>query len=161
MLKTAGPRKGGVRVDDDSKTGCGGKKIDGSGIDNIEVDGGEVKVDEVGKKGQKISKSKNLSKSKKTVVSDFLTPGAKLAFTKLRQVFLKAPIFHRFNPERYIRIKTDVSGYAISGVFSQLTSDNLSGWHLMAFFSRKMFLAETRYKTHNSEVLAIVEAFKI
>ncbi len=30
----------------------------------------------------------------------------------------------------------------------------------MAFFSRKMIPAETRYETHDGELLAIVEAFK-
>ena len=37
---------------------------------------------------------------------------------------------------------------------------NLSQWHPVAFFSRKMIPAETRYETHNGELLAIVEAFK-
>ena len=68
--------------------------------------------------------SKNLSKSKRTVGSDFLIPGARLAFTKLRQTFVKAPILHYFELEYYIWIKTDISGYAISGVLSQLSSDN-------------------------------------
>ena len=34
-------------------------------------------------------------------------------------------------------------------------------WHLVAYFSKKMISAETRYKTHDSKLLAIVEAFKI
>ena len=133
--------------------------MDESEMGNIEVDGDEVEVDEVGKKGRKTSKSKKSSKSK-TVGSDFLTPGAKLAFTELRQSFLKALILHHFDPRHYIQIEMDVSGYAISGVFSQLTSDNLGRWHPVAFFSCKMILAETRYETHNGELLAIVEAFK-
>ena len=70
-------------------------------------------------------KSKNLSKSKKTVGSDFLTPRVKLAFTELRQAFVKSLILHHFDPERHIRIETDVSSYAIGGVLSQLTSDDL------------------------------------
>ena len=160
MLKTAKPRKGGDGVGGDSRARRDG--IDGSGMDDVEVDGGEVEVDEVGKKGRKTSKSKNSSKSKKAVgPSDFLTPGAKLAFTELRQAFLKAPILHHFDPERHIRIEMDVSGYAIGGVLSQLTSDDLGRWHLVAFFSRKMIPAENRYKTHDGELLAIVEAFKI
>ena len=54
----------------------------------------------------------------------------------------------------------DSSGYAIGRVFSQLTSDDLGQWHLMAFFLQKMILVEIRYETHDSELLAIVEAFK-
>ena len=37
---------------------------------------------------------------------------------------------------------------------------NLGQWYPVAYFSRKMIPAETRYKTHNAELLAIVEAFK-
>ena len=77
-------------------------------------------------KVQKLSKSKSLFKSKKTVGSDFLTLGAKLSFIELKQGFVKALILHHFDPKRHIRIETDKSGYAIGGVFSQLTLDNSS-----------------------------------
>ena len=102
MLKTAKPGKGKVEVNGDSKAGHGRSKIDKSGMDDIQVDGGEVEVDKIEKKGQKTSKSKNMSKSKKTVESNFLIPGAKLAFTILRQAFLKAPIFYYFDPKYII-----------------------------------------------------------
>ena len=92
--------------------------------------------------------------------SDLFTLGAKLAFTELRQAFLKAPILYHFDLECHIRIEIDVSGYAIGGVLSQLTSDDLGRWHLVAFFFCKMILVETKYKTHNGELLAIIEAFK-
>ena len=66
-------------------------------------------------------KFENLSKSKKTIRSlSFLTFGAKLAFTKLRQVFFKSQILHHFNPEPHIRIETDTSSYAIGAILSQL-----------------------------------------
>ena len=143
------PGEGVVGVGGDSRVGRDG--IDGSGMDDVEVDGGEIEVDEVGKKGRKTSKSQ------KTVGSNFLTPEAKLAFTKFRQAFLKTPILHHFDPERHIRIETDASGYAIGRVLSQLTSEGQ--WHPVAFFSRKMIPAETRYETYDSELLAIVEAF--
>ena len=160
ILKTSGstesktrPGEGGVGVGD-SRAGREGSKLDGSELQDDEVDGGGGEDDEVGKKGRKTSKSK------KSVRSDFLTPGAKLAFTELRQAFLKAPILHHFDPERHIRIETDASGYAIGGVLSQLTSDDSGRWHPVAFFSRKMIPAETRYETHDGELLAIVEVFK-
>ena len=122
MLKTAEPRKSRDGVGGDSRAGRDG--IDRSGMDNIEVDGGEVEVDEVGKKGRKMSKSKKLSKFK-MVGSDFLIPRAKLAFTELGQAFLKPPILHHFDPEPHIWMETYVSGYAIGGVLTQLTSDDL------------------------------------
>ena len=105
------PSESGVGVSG-SKARRGGSKLDGSRCDDNEVDGDEVEDNEVGTKVQK------LSKSKKTVGLDFLTSGAKLAFTKLRQAFLKAPILHHFDLERHIRIETDISGYAICGVLS-------------------------------------------
>ena len=78
------PGEGIVGVRGDSRAECDGSKLDGSEMDNDEVNGSEVD-NEVGKKVQKTSRSKKLSKSKKTVrSSDYLTPGAKLAFIKLR-----------------------------------------------------------------------------
>ena len=121
---------------------------------------------------------RNLSKSKKsknaksgvqtrlgaTGEPTFLTPDAREAFNQLRQAFTEAPILRHFDPEGHIRIETDASGYAIGGVLSQLTSDHLTSdqgqWHPVAYFLRKMIPAETRYETHNGELLAIVEAFK-
>ena len=66
--------------------------------------------------------SKNLNGA-----TSYLTSNAKQAFTQVRQVFTKAPILQYFDPEYYIWIETDALGYAIGGVPSQLTSDNL-GW---------------------------------
>ena len=124
--------------------------LDGSGIDDVEVDGGEI---EIGKKGR------NSSKFKKTEL-DFLISGARKAFTKLRQAFIKALILHHFDPECHIWVETDAFGYAIGGVLSQLISDDLGRWHPIAFFSRKMIPAETTYENYNGELLAIIEAFK-
>ena len=168
-MKTSGsiesktrPGEGGVGVNgsrakrEESK--LDGNEFYGNEFNGVEFGGGEVKDKEVGKK---VQKCKNLSKSKKAVGLDFLTLGAKLVFTELRQVFVKAPILHHFDLECYIHIKTDTSGYAIGGVLSQLTLNNLGQWHLVAFFSWKMIPAETRYETHNGELLAMVEAFKI
>ena len=66
-------------------------------------------------------------KFKKTVrSSDFLTFKARLAFTKLRQAFVKALIFYYFDPEYYIWIKTNALNYAIGEIFSWLTLNNLN-----------------------------------
>ena len=155
--KSAEPKKGVVGVDDSSRARRDGGR---SRIDDGKVDGNEIEDNKVEKKVQKLSKSKNLSKSKKTVGSDFLTSRAKLVFTKLRQVFFKAPILHYFDLERYIRIETDASGYAINKVLYQLTLDDLGWWNPVVFFSQKMIPAKTKYKTYDVELLAIVEAFK-
>ena len=94
-IKSAEPRKVVIRV------GNGREKhidrvepISTDEVDENEVNNGEFEDDEVEKKDQKMSKSKKLFKSKKTVGSlDFFIPGARLVFTKLRQAFVKDSIF--------------------------------------------------------------------
>ena len=92
-------------------------------------------------------------------VSNYLTADAKSNFDQLRQAFTEAPILQYFDPEWYIWVETDASEYAIGGVLSQLTND-LSRWHPLAYFMRKMIPAKIWYKTYNGKLLAIVEAFK-
>ena len=63
MLKTlstesAKPRKGLVEVSDNNKAGRYRNELDGSGIDNSEIDSGKVGDNEVGKKAWNPSKSK-------------------------------------------------------------------------------------------------------
>ena len=54
---------------------------------------------------------------------NFLTPDARQTFNQLRQAFTEAPILRHFDFKRYIQIKTNAFGYAIGGVFSQMTSE--------------------------------------
>ena len=143
MLKTSGgieskTRPGKSRVEvGGSRAGRGrsklddGRKVDGNEVGDEEVGDEEVRDDEIRTKVQK------LSKSKKTELG-FLTSGAKKTFTELRQAFIKAPIFHHFDPERHIRVETDASGYAIGEVLSQLNSDDSGRWHPVAFLSKKI-----------------------
>ena len=48
--------------------------------------------------------------------TNYLLPNAKVAFTQLRKPFIKALIFCHFDPEYYIQIEIDMSGYAINRV---------------------------------------------
>ena len=89
----------------------------------------------------------------------FLTPDARRAFTQLRQAFTEAPILRHFDSKRHIQIETNASGYAIGGVLSQMTLET-GQWHPVAYYLRKMILAKTRYEMHNTELLAIIKAFK-
>ena len=41
-----------------------------------------------------------------------------------------------------------------------LTKSDFGQWYPVTYFSRKMIPAETRNKTHNAELLAIVKALK-
>ncbi len=96
-------------------------------------------------KGQKMTISKKwiraeqaeASKAKNLDIQSglFFTSNTRKAFTKLRQVFIETPILNHFDPKHHIRIKTDVSGYIIGEIFSQLISDDLGWWHPMVFFS--------------------------
>ena len=162
MLKTSEsnesltrPGKGGVRVDDNSKAGRGGNKLDGIEIYGGEIDGGGVGDNEVGKKIQNLTKFKKLSKSKETVGSDFLTPEARLAFTKLRQAFVNSTTL----------TQNDISELKQMYQAIQLI-ESLINWLLRVdgirwpFFFCKMIPAETRYETYNGELLAIIETFK-
>ena len=93
---------------------------------------------------------------------NFLTLNAKKAFNYLRLVFIKVLILRHFDLKSHIRIKIDVSGYTIGAVLSQLNLDSyalLNQWHLVAYFSGKIISVKTRYKTHDAELLPIVEAF--
>ncbi len=95
--------------------------------------------------------------------TDFLTFKAKKAFLHLQKAFTKILILRHFDPKCYIQIETDVLGYIIGGVLSQIIFDqHFSGhvthedpnsdfpkseigqWHPVAFFSQKMISAETR-----------------
>ena len=79
------------------------------------------KVDRA-KIGTKIAKFKSYDKSKgKNLIqalaqssrSGFLTFRARKAFTKLRQDFIKVPIFPHFDLNCHIQIETNVSDYAL------------------------------------------------
>ena len=152
-----------------------GSEVEGGGITISEVQAGE------GRKWKNSAKAKILKFVKATSpgtapeARPFLTPKARIAFTRLKQAFTEAPIFHHFEPESNIRIETDTSSYIICGMLSQLTSDqntsdsdkkfstkfsNVCQWHPVAFFSKKMILAKTQYETHHQELRAIVETFK-
>ncbi len=50
--------------------------------------------------------------------TDFLTLEAKKAFIHLQKAFIEVLILRHFDPERHIRIETDVLRYAIGEVLS-------------------------------------------
>ena len=126
----------------------------------------------------------NLSKNKKSKKSthvpnigaiaerNFLTLNAKKAFNYLWLAFIKAPILQHFNLKSHIQIQTNASSYIIGRVLSQLNlnsdvllnnsnKSDFNQWHPVAYFSSKIISVETKYKTDNAELLAIVKVFKI
>jgi len=68
-------------------------------------------------------------------------------------------LLHHYSQGAKARLFTDASGYAVAGVLEQLNKDD-GQWYPVAFWSRKLQGPETRYETHDAELLAIVESFK-
>jgi hypothetical protein len=84
------------------------------------------------------------------------------AFKTLCAAFTTAPVLVHFARDAPIKVETDASTFACSGILSQLQSVGSGNpeWHPVAFWSRKFIDAETRYETYDQEMLAIVDAFK-
>ncbi len=78
----------------------------------------------------KSAKSKKPNFAKANSGTDFLTSGAKKAFIHLQKAFTETPILRHFDLECRIRIETDALGYAIGGILSQITSDQVSSDHV-------------------------------
>lgn len=78
----------------------------------------------------------------------FLTPDTKLTFSWLVQIFTEVSILDHFDLDCHIWIENDASCYAIIRVISPLTPDS-GEYHSIAFVSRKIIPANTRYKTHD------------
>ena len=94
-----------------------------------------------------------------------MTVKARGLLQRLKKAFTKAPLLAHYNSKAPIKVETDASGFAISGILSQPVVENNTTqeqkhWHLVAFWSQKIDSAERNYETHDAELLAIVESFK-
>jgi len=81
------------------------------------------------------------------------------AFQLLKTAFTSAPILRHFDPSLPPVVETDASDYAIASILSVRTEDGQIP--PVACFSRTLSGAELNYDTHDKELLAIFEAFKI
>ena len=79
------------------------------------------------------------------------------AFETIKHRVCQAPVLALPDPNLPYVLTTDASGYAIGATLSQ---DHGHGLQPIAFMSKKMIDAETRYPTHEQELLAIVCALK-
>jgi hypothetical protein len=77
----------------------------------------------------------------------------------LKLAFTTAPVLSHWIPDMPQIIETDASDYAIAAIHSIRTPDG--ELHPIAFHSRTLGPAERNYDTHDKELLAIFEAFKI
>jgi len=75
----------------------------------------------------------------------------------LKRRFTTTPILKHFDPDLPSRLHTDASGFAISGIVSQLHDPHC---HPVAFYSRKCTPTKCNYDIHDRELLAIVESMR-
>ena len=81
------------------------------------------------------------------------------AFNSLKKAFISAPILTHWIPDAQLIVETDVSDYALAAILFIVNEDNEV--HPVAFHSHTFTAAELNYDTHDKELLAIFEAFKI
>jgi hypothetical protein len=79
------------------------------------------------------------------------------SFEKIKTAMTNAPVLALPNPDLPYTIMTDASGIAVG---ASLNQDNGNGLQPIAFLSKKLLPAETRYPVHEQEQLAILVALK-
>ena len=79
------------------------------------------------------------------------------AFKQMKDAIAASPVLILPDPKLPFVIHTDASGFAIGAVLQQ---DHGKGLQPVAFLSKKMLDAETRYPVHEQELLAIIHALK-
>ena len=81
------------------------------------------------------------------------------SFNTLKLAFTTAPILTHWIPDKQLIVETDASDYALGAILSiQLDSGEV---HPVAFHSRTFTPPELNYDTHDKELLAIFEAFRV
>ena len=83
------------------------------------------------------------------------TDAATQAMDTLKKLVSSAPCLARWEHERETRVVTDASKVGVGAVLEQ---EHGTGWRPVAFWSRGLRDAETRYSTTDREWLAVVEA---
>ena len=82
-------------------------------------------------------------------------PKQQESFRQLKDAISKGPVLILPDPELPFVVHTDASGFAVGAVLQQ---DQGKGLQPIAFLSKKMLDAETRYPVHEQELLAIITA---
>ena len=81
------------------------------------------------------------------------------AFSDLKKAFTSAPVLSHWVPDRQLIVETDASDYALAAILSIQADDGEI--HPLAFHSRTFSTSELNYDTHDKELLAIWQAFRI
>ena len=86
-----------------------------------------------------------------------LDANAITAFNAVKDALVSATLLSHFNPEVSLSLAVDASDKAIGGVLQQWIH---SHWQPLAFFSRRLLPAESKYSTFSRELLAIYSAIR-
>jgi hypothetical protein len=84
---------------------------------------------------------------------------ARKSFNALKSAFTSAPVLTHWLPDKPIIIETDASDYALGAILSIQTDSGEV--HPVAFHSRTFSALELNYDTHDKELLAIFDAFRV
>jgi hypothetical protein len=84
-------------------------------------------------------------------------PSCDTAFSALKTAITSAPVLRLPDTTLPFLVTTDASQFAIGAVLAQEFED---GVHPVAFLSRKLRDPETRYATHDRELLALIHALR-
>jgi len=85
-------------------------------------------------------------------------PDQRDAFIKLKDLLITAPVLAKPDFEKNFELHTDASQVAIGACLMQ--TDDQNELHPIAYFSRKLRGAETRYSATDLEALAVVESVR-
>ena len=84
---------------------------------------------------------------------------ARKSFEALKAAFTSAPVLTHWVPDKLIIVETDASDYALGAILSiQIDSGEI---HPVAFHSRTFSAPELNYDTHDKELLAIFDTFRV
>jgi len=91
-------------------------------------------------------------------ISFMWTEKAEEAFKKLKKLFISQSVLIMFESEKPIMLEMNASDEAIETCISQ--SDDKKRLNFIAYYSRKLTVAELNYEIHNKKLLTIVDSFK-
>ena len=103
---------------------------------------------------------KPLNDLRKKAATFIWTKREHMTIRVLQQAISTAPVLVYFDPNATTTLYTDASAYAIGGWLGQRAVDTDGPDQPILYYSRKMTDAETRYGTHERELLAIVEMIR-
>ena len=81
-----------------------------------------------------------------------------MAFNILKEIFISDVIFHHYNLDYKIVIKTDISDYMFKNILSQYNENEVL--HLVVYFLKKHNSVKYNYEIYNKKFMIIIHVFK-